>query len=384
MRFRAIALLLVLSATPAMSQHPTSTSQTPLLDFSGVVFGNYQSRVDSAARAATGGRQINKFDLGRVYLNFRVPAGERGAIRVTTDLYQQTGAAAAYYAGWAVRLKYAYFQYDFTRNLFGVQGMSAIGRIGMLHNVVVEHMDSYWPRWLSQNAVETHGFFASADVGAASLISFPKRWGEAYVTIVNGSNYTAAENDRYKDFAARLSFTPFGRDSGFFRTLAITPWYSRGAAASTFVNGGPGQVGPVFEGLQKDRRGLFVGVRERRLTLGAEYSQRIEDVEGGLNTVVSPRTVRDRTSDLVAGFAFIRPLELFNPRKQSRFGVFGRYDDFELDNVANSSNQVAWAGLFYDINARSTITLDLQETRPITAGVRVPQQTWFVHWVAYF
>jgi hypothetical protein len=382
MRVHALRNAVFLLCAPAtlLSQAPATT---PALDFSGVVFGNYQSRVDSSARANTGGQQLNRFDLGRAYLNFRMAAGERGSIRVTTDLYQQTGAAAAYYAGWAVRLKYAYFQYDLTRKLFGVEGLSALGRIGMLHNVVVEHMDSYWPRWLSQNAVETHGFFASADVGAASLITLPKRRGEVYVTIMNGSNYTSAETDRFKDFAARVSITPFGSDSGFLRTLAITPWYSIGASASAFVNGGAGQVGRVFDGLQKDRRGIFVGVRDRRFTGGAEFSQRIEDVEGGLNTVASPRTTRSRTSDLVSGFALVRPLEIFY-KKPSRFGVFGRYDDFELDEVTNSSNQVAWAGLFYDINTRATITLDLQEMRPITGGVRTPQQTWFIHWVANF
>lgn len=374
----SFALAVLLPAT-SLSQNPA----TPGFDFSGVMFGNYQMRTDSAARAATGGKRPNKFDFGRIYLNFRMPAGEKGSIRVTTDMYQQTGGAAAYYAGWAVRLKYAYFQYELTKNLAGVDGLTAVGRIGMLHNVIVEHMDSYWPRWLSQNAVETHGFFASADVGAASLITLPNRHGEAYVTIMNGSNYTAAETDRFKDIAARFSWFPFGRDSGFLRTLAVTPWYSKGASASVFFNGGPGQVGPVTEGLQKDRRGLFVGVRDRRLTGGVEYSQRIEDVEAGLNTVAVPRTVRNRTSDLVAAFALVRPLEIITG-KQSRFGVFGRYDDFEFDDVTNSSNQVAWAGLFWDINARSTITVDLQEMRPITAGVRVPQRTAFIHWVANY
>jgi hypothetical protein len=376
------ALLALALLYPIGLQAQGGATTNPL-EFSGVIFGNYQMRTDSAARAANGGKRPNKFDFGRVYLNFRMPAGEKGSIRITTDLYQQTGAAAAYYAGWAVRLKYAYFQYDLTKNLAGVQGLTALARVGMLHNVIVEHMDTYWPRWLSQNAVETHGFFASADVGAASLITLPNRHGEAYVTIMNGSNYTAAETDRFKDVAARFTWFPFGRDSGFLRTLAITPWYSKGASASAFFNGGAGQVGPVTEGLQKDRRGVFAGLRDRRLTMGAEFSQRIEDVEGGLNTVATPRTVRNRTSDLVSGFALVRPLEIIT-KKQSRFGVFGRYDDFAFDDVTNSSNQLSWFGLFYDVNARSTFTIDLHETRPMTGGVKVPQRTVFMHWVANF
>jgi hypothetical protein len=202
--------------------------------------------------------------------------------------------------------------------------------------------------------------------------------------VMNGSNYTAAENDRFKDYAARFSYTPFANDSGFLRTLAITPWYSKGSAASAFFNGGVGQVGPVTEGVQKDRRGLFVGVRDRRLTGGVEFAQRIEGVEGGLNTVGFPRTLRTRTSDLLSGFALVRPAELFDPKKRSRLGLFGRFDKFDFDNVTNVSNRVTWLGAFWDLNARATFTLDYQELRPKTGAVTIPQKTVFMHWVAYF
>jgi hypothetical protein len=385
MRLRALSSLAVAALlSPSLLVSQGSQPSGPPLDFSGLIFGNYQWRTDAAAKAQTGGKSPNKFDLGRVYLNFRMPAGDKGSIRVTTDIFQQTGAAAAYYGGWTIRLKYGFFQYDFTRNLAGVQGLAALARIGMVHNVVVEHIDSFWPRYLGVNAVETHGFFASADVGAASLVTLPKRRGEVYFTVMNGSNYTAAENDRFKDVAGRWSFTPFANDSGFLRTLAITPWYSKGASASAFFNGGAGQVGPVTEGLQKDRRGLFAGVRERRITVGAEFSQRVEDVESGANTVASPRAVRNRTSDLVSGFALVRPLELMDAKKRSRFGLFGRLDNFDFDDVTDASTGLTWFGAFWDLNPRVTVTLDFQEIRPKIGTVTVPQKTLFMHWVANF
>ena len=241
------ALLLSALSVPADAQQNGTR-----IDFSGVIFANYQWRADSAARVAAAGQPPNKFDLQRVYLTFRMPAGEKASMRVTTDLFQQANAPAnAFYAGWALRLKYAYLQYDFTTALAGVDGLAATGRIGMLHTVMIDHIDSFWPRWLGVNALETHGYFASADLGLASLLTLPNRWGETYLTIVNGNGYTAAETDRFKDFAGRASFTPFGRDSGFFRTLAITPWYSVGATASQFVLGGAGQVGPVAGGLRR-------------------------------------------------------------------------------------------------------------------------------------
>ena len=387
----SILAVITLAAVPVTASSQTTVT-APALDFSGLIFGNYQYRTDTIAKNALGGQSPNRFDLGRVYLNFRMPAGERGSIRVTTDLYQNTGGGG-YYAGWAVRLKYAYFQYDLTKKLFGVDGLNAVGRIGMLHTVMVDHVDSYWPRFLGQNALETHGFFASADVGVASLVTLPKRRGETYITIQNGTGYTAAETDRFKDIAARFSWTPFGSDSGFLRTFVITPWYLKGRAAGNFAAGGAGQVGPgrngaITEGVQRDRRGLFAAVRDRRFTGGAEFSQRVEEIESGANTVASPRVVRDRTSDLISAFAVVRPLELADAKKRSRFSVFGRFDNFDFDDTPKTKTTIGWAGVMWDLNARSTFTLDYQamktETTVGTTTLGVPTNTVFMHWVVNF
>lgn len=383
MRFRALTLLAAICVAP-MSLQSQATQSPPAIDFSGLLFGNFQMRSDSAAKFSTGGKPSSKFDIGRAYLNFRMPAGDRGSIRITTDVYQQTGAAAAYYAGWAVRLKYGFFQYNLTNNLAGVQGLAAAARLGMLQTVIIEHVETFWPRWMGNSPVETHGFFASADVGLSSLVTLPKRRGEVYTTIVNGSGYTVGENDRFKDFAARFSFTPFGNDSGFLRTVTITPWYSKGWSASAFATGGGAQVGPVPDGLQKDRRGLFLGVRDRRLTGGAEYAQRLENVETGLNTVVSPRVVSSVTRNLMSGFAFVRPAELFEATKRSRFRVFGRFDKFDDANAAGAVNELTWFGALWDLNARTTLSLDFQELKAKNGSTTTPTKTLFAHWVVTF
>jgi len=382
MRIRALALVAVTLVTGSL-QAAAQAAASSSLDFSGVMFGNWMMRTDSAAKAGLGGKAPNRFDLGRVYLNFRMPAGERGSIRATTDLFQNT--TAGYYSGWALRFKYAYFQYNATSSLAGIDGLSMVARVGMLHNVVVEHMDSYWPRWMSQNAVETHGFFASADMGAATLVTLPGRRGEAYFTVMNGNGYTAAETDRFKDVAARFSWTPFANDSGFLRTLALTPWYSIGRSGGAFQSGGAGQVGPVTEGIQRDRRGLFAGLRDRRLTAGAEFSQRIEEVESGANTVGSPRVVRNRTSDLISAFAIVRPLELVDRSRRSRLALFSRIDDFQFDDTpAPVSTSLAWFGLFWDLNPRATVTIDYQVMTSRSGTTSVPAKSLFLHWVANY
>jgi hypothetical protein len=383
MRPRAVsrALLLLLAPATLLSQNQTSS-----LDFSGVLFGNFQYRTDAAARATTGGEPSSKFDIGRAYLNFRMPAGDKGSIRITTDVYQQTGAAAAYYAGWAIRLKYGYFNYELTKNLAGVEGLAAATRIGMLQTVIIEHVETFWPRWMGNSPVETHGFFSSADVGLSGLFTLPNRWGEVYTTLVNGNGYTSIETDRFKDYAGRFSLTPFGRDSGFLRTLTITPWYSIGKSASGFVAGGAGQVGPVSDGLQKDRRGIFVGLRDRRLTGGFDFAQRLETVEGGFNTVVSPRTVRDRTGRLLSSFAFLRPFEWFDSSRRSRVSLWGRYDEFDQDDLSTNMamNQLWWGGVMWDLNQRTILSLDFQEIKAKGGSTTTPINSLFLHWVVTF
>lgn len=376
-RWLIAAAVLVPSMLAAQAPAPR-----PSWDLSALVFGNFQMRTDSVAKLATGGKPANRFDVGRAYLTFRAPAGDKASVRITTDIFQNT--ATGYYSGWAVRLKYAILQYDLTKNLAGVEGLAAVARIGMLHTVVIEHVETFWPRWLGNSPVETHGFFASADVGAASLLTFPGRKGEAYLTLTNGPGYTAAETDRFKDVAARVSFTPFSNDSSLLRTLTISPWYYKGNTASAFVLGGGGQVGPVSDGLQRDRRGIFLGLRDRKLTLGGEFAQRLEGIEGGANTVASPRTVRDRTSNLTSVFGVIRPLELVNSGKRSRLSVVGRLDQFKVDTDADPSTQLLVLGAIFDLNDRTSLALDYQGTTPKDNPAAPKTRTWFLHWTASF
>jgi len=377
---RKLLTLVAALVVPASGLFAQATVTVPPLDFSGVLFGNFQWRTDDAAKLTTGGKALSKFDIGRAYLNFRMQAGEKGSIRVTTDIFNQT--PSTYYNGWTVRLKYGYFQYDFTKNLAGVQGLGAIGRIGMLHTVVVEHIEGFWPRYLNQVGDEIYFNWSSADVGAASLITLPKRRGEVYVTVVNGSNYSSGETDRFKDYAARVTLTPFANDSSFLRTLTISPWYSMGQTASAFTL----PPNAISEGLQRDRRGLFVGLKERRITGGAEFSQRVDDIE----TAPPTRTVTSRTGNLVSGFALVRPMEFANARKRSPWGLLGRYDSFKLNksqpaSAANPDNKFVILGAFYDLNARTTFALDYQELKANVGTTSVfPTKTLFVHWQASF
>jgi hypothetical protein len=405
----AIAVLCSVAPTALRAQQAsTPTVVTPAFDFSGVIFGSYGFRTDSAGQAALGGQHANQFSVDRAYLTFRMPAGDNGQIRITTDIFQNANTAQnAYYQGWAVRLKYAYLQYTGLKNAFGT-GSSLTGRIGVLHTVVIDHEESFWPRYLNQTAVERNGFFSSADAGVAGLATLGGKWGEIYATITNGPGYSSYEKDRFKDFAARLSLTPLANQasmSPILKSFTITPWFYKGYVGSSFAAGGTGQVGPGTNGaitgaLQRDRYGVFTGVRDRRLTAGAEWAQRTDESETGSNTAAAPRAVHDSTGRLLDGFITLRPFELFNASQQSAFGLLGRFDHFTPNTSPNAANYAGttpsinfWVvGATWDLNQKITLALDWQKQTgtgfppPTGTNLRAPadNSNIFLHFQAAF
>jgi hypothetical protein len=386
---KTIVALVVLAAPLLLSaQTPTDTTKPAPppppavvsipVDFSGVLYANYQYRGDAGAAKST-----NKFDLERAYFTFRMPAGDRASIRLTADVFQQTTTPNdAFYRGWVIRAKYAYLQYDYLKS---ATGWNALARGGLLQNVVIDHVEQFWPRWISQTSVERAGFFSSSDAGIATLITAPNKYAEIYATIVNGPGYTSRETDRFKDYSLRFSLTPFGTaDNKFIRNFALTGWTYVGAVASSFVAGGAGQVGAVGSSLPRTRSGVFAGIRDPRLSLGAEWDTRKDGRDNGLNTVASPRVEFDSTGRLLAGFAVIKPFQLMNAQSTFPLGLVARWDRFKPNTDTDSFINTIIGGLTWDLNKKTALSLDYQEVTPHSGAVAAASKTYFLHLVANF
>jgi hypothetical protein len=355
---------------------PTPTVSIPV-DFSGVLYANFQYQ---GAQGAT--KHQNKFDVERAYLTFRMPAGDRASIRITADVFQQqTAPNDAFYRGWVIRAKYAYLQYDYLKSA----GWTGVARGGLIHNVVIDHLEQFWPRWISQTAVERSGFFSSSDAGVGTLITLPNKFGEFYATIVNGPGYTSRETDRFKDYAARLSITPLsGSTNKVIKTFALTGWAYRGAIASSFAAGGAGQVGAIGSSLPRTRAGIFVGVRDPRLSAGFDWATRKDGSETGLNTVASPRVEVDSTRRLISGFANVKPFQLLNEQSSFPLGLIGRWDRYKPSTGAPGYVNTVIGGLTWDLNKKSALSLDYQEQTPKNGVIAATTKTYFLHMVANF
>jgi len=377
----AAATLLAIAAAGARAQDTTTTPpppkvKTPSLDFSGVVFGNFDIETDDATRAANGGRATDKFDIERAYLTFKMPAGSRASVRVTTDI--KPGTSASGYQGWFVRLKYAFLEYNYLKPT--ASGVSGYARIGILHTVVIDHEESFWPRYLAKTAMDRLGFFSSADVGAAGQLSLPNKLGELYATVTNGNGYESPETNRFKDVALRLTLTPLGKTPGFLQTFTISPWAYVGRNASKFATD---TTDPIGDGLKRNRYGVFVGVKDPRLTLGAEWAERTDASESGDTPFT--RTVSTATGRLVDGFAIVRPFRFSSDaERMPSLGLVARYDHF-TPNDGVSGYQENWiGGLFWEPTPKTALSLDYQRSTPKGGLTGDVSETWYLHWQVNF
>jgi hypothetical protein len=372
-RFLFAALLIFPMALSAQSQQPPPG---PTLDFSGVLFANYQYRTDPGPA-----QSANKFDLDRLYLTFRIPAGDRASVRITTDIFQQTTTGSdSYYRGWMIRAKYAYLQYNYLNG----NDWKAYARLGLLQTVFIDHDEQFWPRWISTSPTDRAGYFSSADAGIASTVGLPGKMGEIYTTITNGPGYTSREVDRFKDYAARVTITPWAKNTGsLLKSIALSAWGYKGATASKFVEGGQGQIGTVGSALDRDRWGLHIGNLNPRLTFGAEYATRREQGEVGSNTVASPRNVIDSTGTLLSGYAVVRPFKT-RTTKPHPLSLVARYDRVTVNTDSDSAYEVVIGGVIWDLTSRVSASVDYQENNPITGSPITPSRIWFAHFVARF
>jgi hypothetical protein len=433
---RSLAVVAAIAIAPVIAgaQAPAPAPATPGFNFSGTIFGGYSYKTDSNSKAQLGGSNPNAFSVDRAYLTFRMPAGDNGSIRVTTDVFQNTNPAQnTYYQGWVVRVKYAYLDYTGLRNEWGA-GSSLAGRIGILHTILVDYEESIWPRYLNTTGVEKNGFFSSSDAGVAGLLTLGNKWGEIYGTITNGGSYANYDNpgstgqpvtsNRFKDFGIRATLTPFANQptmTNFIRYFAITPWYYKGFNGSAFQSGGAGQNGPgtngaITDGLTRDRYGISAALKDTsscdfrnggrcKFVLGGDFAQRTDQSDNGGNTAASPRVLHDSTGRLFDAFLFVRPLEIFDASQKSPFSIVARWDHWtpNTDPASSVPNAAGYAGTTpaynfvvlgasWDLNQRMTFTADYQNQSPTdfppvtaTSVKPTPQSTTLaLHFVVNF
>jgi hypothetical protein len=341
--------------------------KTPHFTFGAWLFGNFQYETDSLTQSLNGGNSVSRFQLERAYLTFRGNVGGPFSFRITTDI--KVGALSSGYNGLFVRLKYGYLQWDYIAAK-PKTGLAAWARIGMIHTVLIDDEERFWPRYIQKVPVEYYRFMSSSDLGASTQLTLPNSWGVAYLTVANGPGYESAEIDRYKDVALRVSLTPFGRSTGLLKTFEISPWGQLGETQGTAV---------TTPGLTRNRWGVVVENGDPRLTFGVEYAQMNNDIEN----VGPPVTVTSVTSPLWDAFLIVRPFLFGNP-KGMPVGLLARYDQFKPNSSSGAYQSYGIFGVFVEPIKGTSFALDYQQQKPHN-GLAIPTLTvWYLHWQTTF
>lgn len=373
-RLAAAALAAAASALSAGALAAQGAPSGRSVDVSGIIFGNFQYHAESghdeaADEQVRAGLERNQFVLERLYLTVRSTLSPRTSVRATAEVYNGS-------AGYQLRAKYAYLDHKFPVG----KSASAFVRAGVLQNIVVDHEESYWPRFVATSPLVRAGYFSAADLGVAVGGTFPRNMGEVYAEVVDGrgSAGLGSADDRFKDFGARVTLTPFagaGADASAagavraLRGLVISPWYYRGDTASVFGpnsarSGVAGYLGPVDTGRQRDRYGLFAALDDPRVVLGVSLARRRSELESGDNTQASPITTSIRTANLVGTFAVVRPFAFADSAGRSPFALLLRYDREDANTGAPGHTRYVVAGMTYDLSPYVSVGLDYQETMP--------------------
>ena len=363
----------IATAQQTPSQPATQSAATTVnvpIEFSGLLFPQFIY----GGTKGNGTRSANQFQLERAYLTAKAKIGDRTSIRLTSDIYRPGGNN-----GYTIRAKYAYLQYDYWTNGAGFMGTNAQLRLGMQQTIINETEEVYWPRYVAKIAVERAGFFAAADLGASTTLSFPGSTGELFVEVANGPGYTSAENDRFKDYSARLTLTPLGITPQ--RALTIAPWYYKGTVASGLA---------PAEGRRHDRMGVFAGFKTPAIMLGGDFARATNENEraapGGIVT-------EDRSGKVISVYTHLKPFAMRNPNGTKAWGILLRWDKVSGDNAYVPNNgdfpvvegKFLVAGLTHDVNSKLSWSLDWQQQSP--NGVPAPAldlRTYNLHVSAAF
>ncbi len=188
-------LLLVGAALTLAALSPRG-ARAQQVNIGGVVYSQYAWQLADAAN------DDNAFDVTRAYLNVTGTFDHGITTRVTPDLYRADNGSLDF------RLKYAYFTWS-------PEHSPVTLKFGQTQTPFVDWQEGLWGyRMQGPVAVDKFGYLTSSDIG----IGLDGAWSGQKVNLQlmasNGEGYHAAEADKHKDVAARVSVRLLPSDDG--------------------------------------------------------------------------------------------------------------------------------------------------------------------------
>jgi hypothetical protein len=186
--------------------------------------------------------------------------------------------------------------------------------------------------------------------------------------MLNGSGYTSAETNRFKDFALRVSVSPFV-DDPLLQPLTIAGYAYKGSNA--------GKTGLA---LQRDRFGALISYAYNIASIGVEYDVR-KDAPSNPDTTLSGN-----------GLSIFGEIKAPVEELRSKLSLVWRFDVYE-PNVDKGADMQRYniLGLAYKPHERLTFVLNKQWTKAESAVLVRTDNTkttydgrWFLNAIVNF
>jgi hypothetical protein len=266
----------------------------------------------------------NRFDLTRAYLNVEPQVMKNVWLRITPDLTRVSGTDGNVDGNLALRLKYAYAQFDEVAPGLAVKA-------GLQHTAYIDFEDSLWKyRVLGPSAYEYFTKKPSSDLGVGAIGKHGSGVLEYQVVVSNGEGYTKAERSpaypegdaKYKEVGARVTVAPFAARTGPGKGLKLTGFGQYGIDRSVTVDGTRHHAESArYLGLASYEHPLFTVAAGYGFTRDAAI-ETTDDV---------PTSFANVSGRLFTGFGFVN--------LPAHLRVLGRYDAFDPDADAGGDGQ---------------------------------------------
>ena len=129
---------------------------------------------------------------------------------------------------------------------------------------------------------------------------------------------------------------------------------------------------------------MFLGLRDPRMTLGAQFAQRWDVFESADTTVdVVPRSV-ERTGQVISLYTIFRPLAFIGSAPNWPLAVTLRADNIKNDTDTDPYARYYIAGLGWEFNKRTSVTFDFQTQEPKSGSTAADTKVFFIHLIAGF
>lgn len=365
-----LAIAILCTAPARADEAPTIKLSDTLnnLQFGMLAYIDYS--VGQSPLANNQSANFNRFALTRGYLTVQKGITPWLAVRMTSDVYQDTTTSSGNSTNgkYLFRLKYLYAEFS-GPDLGPITQIK--GEVGMGHIPWLDFEEGLNPyRCLGTMPIERAGIFASADLGASIMANiggklddakkrtgsdkYSGKYGSWHIGVYNGGGYSAIENNQDKVVEGRITLRPL---PGFLPGLQLSYFalYGRGNTQIT-------KVGIDNEGkwpLYQAQLGMLSFTHPRFIVSGQYFA-------GWGNSAGTAVTATNVDSLQFEGYSFFGNIKL--PILKDRLALFTRYDYFNPDTgrqISVNNDASYWfmdSGVAFDFYKGNMLVINYRTT----------------------